>query len=378
MEEFAMSQTAQQILISADSHVVEPADVWSARLGERFGDRVPHVVSNLKGMEGDYYVGEGLDPVPVALFGVAGEAPEGLMEAVKGGFAAVPKGGGDPVRRLEDMDRDGVQAEFIYPSFGMMLFGLKDVALRVACFQAYNDWIAEFCNHAPPRLAGAGMIPVDDVDVACEELKRISRLGLRGGMISCAPGTGRTYDKRLWDPMWATAAELGLPLSLHIVTEEERTGERIGPEEGAMKDWPLQFLSGMRSFNDIVFGGALERHPELKIVLAEQDVGWVAHFLHRMDHAWEKQRFATKGYVIKETPSFYFKRQVKCTFQDDPVGVANRYFTGIDSLMWASDYPHGDSTWPHSREVIAKEFAGVPQNEIHKIVYDNCRTLYNF
>lgn len=357
--------------ISSDSHVIEPADLWTSRIGKKFGERAPRVVDS---SQGELFLFEGMPPAPVAAFGVAGENPADYKEVVKGGYKGVPSGGWDPVQRLKDQERDGVSGEFIYPSFGMTLYGLKDAELRTACFKAYNDWVAEYCAAAPSRLAGAAMIPLEDVDVACAELERAAGLGLKGGMITGLPSPDRRYDQPLWDPMWAMAERYNMPLSLHVITEQERSGI----PQSTLKEYPLMFLAPMRSITDIIFGGALERFPDLKIVLAENDIGWLAHYLQRMDHSYEKYRFLEDGKVIPEPPTYYFKRQIYCTFQDDEVGVLTRHHIGVDRLMWASDFPHSDSTWPQSREVVAREFKGVPENEVRQIVHDNCAKLYGF
>jgi hypothetical protein len=109
---------------------------------------------------------------------------------------------------------------------------------------------------------------------------------------------------------------------------------------------------------------------------AENDIGWIGHYLQRMDHSYEKYKYLEKSVVISEPPSFYFKRQVHATFQDDRIGVLTREYAGVDNLMWAFDFPHSDSTWPRSQEVIARDFDGVPENEVQKIVADNCAKLY--
>ncbi|HJY83265.1 MAG TPA: amidohydrolase family protein, partial [Candidatus Binatia bacterium] len=126
----------------------------------------------------------------------------------------------------------------------------------------------------------------------------------------------------------------------------------------------------------LIFGGVFDRFPGLKVVSAENDIGWIGHYLQRMDHAYEKYRYLEKTTVIPEPPSFYFRRQVHATFQDDRIGVLTREYAGVDNLMWASDFPHSDSTWPRSKEVIARDFAGVPESEMQKIIADNCAALY--
>jgi predicted TIM-barrel fold metal-dependent hydrolase len=187
------------------------------------------------------------------------------------------------------------------------------------------------------------------------------------------PPSSRAYDSPEWDPLWAAAQDTGLPLSLHILTGAEGSGL-----DGAslMKTYPSLPHRMERSLSDIIFGGALHRFPGCKIVSAENDIGWIPHFLQRLDHSYHNYRALETGFTIPEKPSIYFKRQVHATFQDDRVGVVTRDFVGTDNLMWASDFPHSDSTWPNSQAVIARDFEGVPAADVAKITRTNCARVY--
>ncbi|HXR36614.1 MAG TPA: amidohydrolase family protein, partial [Candidatus Binataceae bacterium] len=126
----------------------------------------------------------------------------------------------------------------------------------------------------------------------------------------------------------------------------------------------------------LILGGVLERFPKLKIVSVENDIGWISHFIQRADHAYDRYRFLEREAAVPQPPSYYFHRQVYATFQDDRVGIVTRDLVGVGNLMWASDYPHSDSTWPHSREVIARDFAGVNEHDRRMITADNASQLY--
>ena len=360
-------------ILSADSHVVEPADLWTQRVDRRYRTRAPHVVKEVAGIESDWFVFEGLRPFPVAGLGVAGVDPRDYPTEMLGGYSRVRPGAWDPVARIDDQEVDGVAGEFIYPSIGMLLYALADGELRAACFRAYNDWIAEFCRHDPARLAGAALIPQDELQEAISEVKRAADLGLRGGMIWGSPPRHQPYDDPRWDPLWAAAQDANLPLSLHILTGHGGSGV----EEGSlMKNYPSLPHAMERSLSDLIFGGVFERFPRLRVVSAENDVGWIPHYLQRLDHSYEKYRYLEQSTAIPEKPSVYFRRQVYATFQDDRIGVLLRDQIGLDRLMWASDFPHSDSTWPHSREVIERDFEGVPEPEAAQILADNCAALY--
>ena len=359
-------------LISADSHVVEPANLWTTRIDKRFRARAPHIEKEMKGVKGDFFVCEDLVPFDVSGFALAGVAPAELEEQMSRGYSGMRPSAWDPVERLKDQDVDGVAGEVIYTSLGMVLYSIEDGELRAASFRAYNDWLAEFCAHDPNRLAGVALIPMDDIQEAVREVERSAAMGLKGGMIWGVPPADRRYDNPVWDPVWAAAQDAALPLSLHIITDRNPTNIIDNP----MRSYPYMPDGVKHSLGDLILGGVLERFPRLQVVSAESDIGWIGHFIQRLDHSYEKYRYLEETTAIPEKPSFYFKRQVRATFQEDPVGVQTRQFHGIENLMWASDFPHSDSTWPHSRDVISRDFAGVPEAETRKIVAENCASLY--
>jgi predicted TIM-barrel fold metal-dependent hydrolase len=359
-------------ILSADSHVIEPADVWTARIHKRFLDRAPRVIKNFGGREGDFFAAEGLRPFPVAGFAVAGVDPKDFAEKMAGGYPGVRPSAWDPDLRLKDQERDGVFAEVLYPSLGMRLFQLEDGALRAASFRAYNDWLAAYCSHSPKRLAGVAMVALDNIDEGVEELKRAAKNSLSGAMIWGGAPRAHPYGSPEYDRFWAAAQDHSMPISLHILTEA-RGSE--GDLSSIMKGYPALHHSVEKSIAELIFSGVLERFPKLKLVSVENDIGWIPHFIQRMDHSYEKYRYL-EAKTIPNPPSFYFHRQVHATFQDDRVGVLLRDIAGVGNLMWASDFPHSDSTWPNSREVIARDFAGVPDDERRKMIADNVAALY--
>ena len=211
-------------IISADSHFVEPPSMWAERVDKKFRDRAPHTVRGLNGREGEFFVCENISPVPVAGFFGAGVPSEALAEHTKKGMDAAPASVWDPAARIKDQDRDGVQAEVIYTSMGMPLYGLDDVELRVACFRAYNDWAMEYCSHDPKRLLPLGLITLEDIGAGVQELQRIAKKGMRGAMIWAEPPDERPYTHADYDPFWAAAQDLHMPLSLHILTGRKGMG----------------------------------------------------------------------------------------------------------------------------------------------------------
>jgi predicted TIM-barrel fold metal-dependent hydrolase len=366
----------QERIVSADSHVIEPPDVWTARIEHRFADRAPHVVKEFNGHAGDYFVAEGMQPLAIAAFAVAGVNPREFKHKMREGYANVRPGGWDPVERIKDQDRDGVTAEVIYPSFGMRLFQLEDGELRKACFRAYNDWLAEYCSYDPHRLAGIATIALDDPVTGTEELARVAAKGLKGAMIWGEAPAEAPYNDPVYDRFWAVAQDAGVPISLHVVTERRSTPAPDPKKVSIMKHYVTMHHGIERSLVDLILGGVLERFPKLKIVSVENDIGWIPHLLQRADHAYDRYRFLERDGAVPNPPSYYFRRQVYATFQDDRVGIVTRELVGVANLMWASDYPHSDSTWPNSQEVIARDFAGVSEHDRRMITADNAAALY--
>ena len=375
---------ADQTLISADSHVNEPADLWLQRIDKEFRDRAPRVVDNIPGRPpGSYLVLEGIPPIHLSQGLGAGKRPEELAKFFQDStYKDARRGGWDPAARLKDMDIDGVEAEVIYTTLGFRQFWLNDAALQRACFRAYNDWLAEYCSYAPERLAGLALISLYDIEEGVNELRRCRKIGLKGAMIWASPPEDRPYSDPLYDPFWAEAQELGVPLSLHSITG-------MGPESQAMRAMGREvkpvdrYIRSVtlcdevkRSLTVFIFSGVLERFPRLKVVSAENEVGWLPFVIQRWDQAFDDFQYMYPT-PLKLKPSEYFRRQIYATFIDDPLGVKNRYQVGIENVMWSSDYPHTASTWPHSQEIIARDFAGVPEAEKWKIVRKNVTGLYN-
>jgi predicted TIM-barrel fold metal-dependent hydrolase len=356
-------------LISADSHVFEPGDLWTTRADAKYRERVPQVVRR----EGDdAYVMRYEDGSALTFAGFATAGKWQGRTSSNMGLDEVPRGGFDPAARLEDMAVDGVRAEVLYPSFGMRLFAVEDADFQAECMRVYNDWLAEFCAAVPDRLIGHALIPTLDLDEGVREVRRAAALGLKGVLINAHPTPDRNYGSRLYEELWATLEELGLPASLHLYAGNYK--QNYGR---FLVEYTLDTGMVQRSVAEIVLSGVLERYPGLRLLVVESDIGWVAHFLTRMDHVFQRkgprfERELTSGLL----PSELFRRQFGCVFIEDRPGILAREVTGSDILMWGSDYPHNDSTWPDSRETLDRILAGVPEDERRLITYENAARLY--
>ena len=368
-----------QTVISADSHIIEPADLWTSRIDAAYRERGPHIemqaeMPSGEVEDGQFMVVDGGTPQRVAGFAVANVDPKDRAEANKRGYEQIRPGAWDPVERLKDQDIDGIVCEVIYPSMAMPYFSLPDTGLQQAVFSAYNDWMAEFCAHDPKRLVGLAMISLDEVEHAVSELHRARSLGLRGALIPNSLAPEATYGDPAFDPVWAAAAELEMPLSMHILTGRYRS---VGAAADPWLVWYMDLPApAMKSLTAMLCSGVFTRHPNLKVVSVENDIGWLGHFLYRLQHGWDEFRYML-NLEQELSPNEYFSRNIWATFQSDPVGVQTRQHIGVDRLMWGSDYPHGDSTWPESRPTINFNFQGVGNEDIAAICYDTVKELYD-
>jgi predicted TIM-barrel fold metal-dependent hydrolase len=367
------------IVLSSDSHVFEPPDLWQTRIDAAFRDRAPRI-ERIDG--GDHVVVE-TDQVlsGIGLISNAGarfDAPETI--SAKGRFEDVHRGGYDPAQHIADMAIDGVAGEVLYPSQGLFYFKVADSFLMSAIFRAYNDWLAEFCRTDRARLKGIAMINLDDVEDAVRELERTARLGLCGAMITEYPAEDRRYDQPEYEKFWAAAALLDMPLSLHTATR--RTGKIRGAGTGTLRDASSRATKAFYpalSMTDMIFSGVFERHPALMLAIVEFELSWAPYVVAQMDYTY-RERHGEALYRFKDgmVPSDFFRRNVVLSFQEDAIGIRLRDVIGVDNMMWGSDYPHSESTFPQSRKILSDILAGVPEDQQAKIVGGNTARVYGF
>jgi predicted TIM-barrel fold metal-dependent hydrolase len=367
-------------LVSADSHVTEPGDCYLPYIDPAYRDRAPVSLTH-DVMGAAMSIDNGRSVVPYGMVAAAGRSWDQISPSIYVGWDELHPGGWEPQARLREQDRDGVRAEVLYPSVGMILCNHPDVDYKKACFDAYNQWMSGFVSAAPDRLIGLGQTALRSVEEGIADLERIAALGLRGvmlpGFAGCYDGSAREgdYDDPRWDPFWRAAGELNLPLSFHILTGSGNLGEAQfrGPKMNS-------FLGIIRGCQDVIgtmiFGGVFDRVPELKVVCTEADAGWVPHWMYRADHAVERHRNWLGSGDLQRKPSEYFSENVYVTFQDDYVAFQTTHLMNPQRLLWASDHPHSDSTFPESQRVIAEQTAHLADDVRDDIVWRNCATLY--
>jgi predicted TIM-barrel fold metal-dependent hydrolase len=323
-------------MVSADSHVMEPDEVW--------------------------------DELPKAL--------RSKLPVVK--FGPTPAGGGDPAARIKDQAEDGVAAEILFPNYGMVLFGVDDVELQQEGFRLYNDWLAGFCKVSPKTLFGVPCISLYDVDAGVKELERAHGKGLVGAMIWQAPDPRLPFMSDHYERFWAAAADMRAPVNCHILTGHSYAKDRrraVGAER--IRNAVNQKQDDtIRTLFDIIFSGAFDRHRNLRLVLAESEVGWAPFVLQQWDYYFE--RFgANQEMPIRRRPSEIFAEHVFVTFLEDFAGTRNFAWWGQGSCLWSNDYPHFNMTFPHSRQNVARHLAGLPDDVCRRLVRDNAVELYH-
>ena len=362
--------------ISADSHVTEPGECY-LDIDPRFRDRAPRADTDDQ-MGAVIVIDEGRARIPYGMIAAAGRPAESIHPYNYVPWEELHPGGWDPVARLDEQDQDGVSVEILYPSVGMLLCNHPDVDYKKACFDAYNQWITEFQGHAPDRLLGLGQTALRSVEEGIADLQRIKELGLRGVMMPGYAGCYEDgdYDDHRWDPFWRAATELDLPLSFHILTNNDNLSRP--PYRGPRMNSFLGIIRGCQDIiGTLIFGGVFERHPDLRVVCVEADAGWAPHWMYRADHAFKRHRtWLTADAALSRLPSAYFRENVYVTFQDDWVAFRVTDLLNHERLMWANDHPHSDATWPDSQAVLAEQTAGLDPTVRDDIVWRNCARLY--
>ncbi|WP_438018422.1 amidohydrolase family protein [Sorangium sp. So ce315] len=381
-------------LITTDSHIAIPFEV-ADELPEKYRRQVPHLERRANGtylMRPDIAnmmsISDAHNPlvagIKVDLDDEASMARLAIGNSQEHIAASLyPKG------RLAEMEKDGVVAEVLLGKSATGYFGGPDPDVSVAWCKLNNDWYADTYKDYFGQFAPSIWLPVPaGVDACVKELERAAGLGLRPVLMPEVIREKPWY-LREWEPLWEACAALKVPFVLHVSgTGLLMPWVSLKPEEnpaGSLNTWIGMAGHTAELLGMFVNAGILERHPDLQVVFTELHAGWLAWAMHLYDHYTldpvNREQATSFGYPVsslKELPSYYIKRQVKCSFLWDPMAIKNRHETGLDCLMWSNDYPHTESMWPDSQVLIEKQFAGVPEDEITKLVHDNAAKLYGF
>jgi predicted TIM-barrel fold metal-dependent hydrolase len=380
-----------------DAHVVEPPDVWSSRLPARYrdiGPRVEHHPSGTPKLVGATYVEEpgtaGPDvawwcyedhrySVKRAIAAAGYPADEVTLQGIT--FDDMRPGCWRPADRIADMDLNGVEAQLCFPNYprfcGQLFLRGKDRELALLCVRAYNDWMVdEWCGSADGRLIPLCMVPLWDVDLAVAEIHRNADRGVRAVTFSELPSylDLPSIYSGYWDPLFRACAETGTVVCMHIGsgTKTPQTSPDAPEAVGAT----ILFGNSVGSLCDFLFSGTLARFPTLQLLYAEAQIGWVPYVLDRADDVWETHRgWSNSQRHVTEPPSTYYRNQVTSCFFKDPIGVALLDEVGVDRVVFETDYPHQDGTWPYTRSAAAEQFGHLDHATINAIARGNAIKL---
>jgi predicted TIM-barrel fold metal-dependent hydrolase len=383
-------------IISVDDHVIEPPDLWQRWLPSKLRDRGPRVVRDhftiewvngnqvaRRGGDGpttDFWLYEDLVWSHQMLNACAGyDESQWWMGPIA--FEQMRPGCYDPKARLVDMDMNNMEASLCFPTFprfcGQLFAERKDKELALAGVRAYNDWmVEEWSGAAPKRLIPLCIVPLWDPALAAAEVQRNAARGVRAVAFSELPGKlglPTIHDPgRHWEPLLSACAETGTAIFMHIGSGSTfLTSSNDAPPAVTAT---LGFLTTTMALSDWLFSGALARHPELRICFAEGQIGWIPYVLERADNLWKKSIWGTPGNGLKETPSAYMPQIYVC-FYDDVAGLEARERIGVRQIAFETDYPHQDSTWPNTRDAIARFEGLLDDDELDLVLRGNAARL---
>jgi len=380
-------------IVSLDDHVVEPPDVWTKRLPAKYRDVGPHIVMAPPGTPvldgGTYREAPGTEGDPVAwwfyedqqysvkrLIAAAGYPAEEIgFDAIT--FDQMRPGCWQPQARLDDMTMNHVEASLAFPNYprfcGQIFLKGEDKELARLCVEAYNDWqVEEWCAGSGGRLIPLCLIPLWDVELAAAEVRRNAARGVRAVAFSeLPPWLGLpSIHSRYWDPFFAACAETDTVVAMHIGSGTKTINSSDDAPDAVQA--VNMFANSALSLIDFLFSGVLVRFPQLKLLYAEAQIGWIPYVLERVDDVWDVHRgWSQSQRNVSEPPSRYYYRQVVSCFFKDGVGVENLYRVGRDNIAFETDYPHQDSTWPNTHQVAKELFGHLDAETVHKIVRGN-------
>ncbi|HQV56704.1 MAG TPA: amidohydrolase family protein [Ilumatobacteraceae bacterium] len=343
--------------ISADSHVAEPRFLWYDNLPAGMKERGPKGIRPTE--EGAWEMVDHRE-----------KSPGGERAGERNRLAAL-----EPKARIEVMMSDGISGECIFPTIGLYVWEVSDAAIQDACCQIYNDWIYDQLESKSPRFRCAGLIPTSTPEMAVREIERIGRMGLAAAMMPLV-GTPE-YNDPSWEPVWDALETNRLPVVMHQGTGHSMLWYR-GPGAAVANLLATQSMAP-RAVGLLSTSGVLERHPGLHFVFVEVNASWLAWTMDTLDNYYRDfQNYGWVRPILNDPPSVSIARQVHATFQDDPSALFGIERTGIRPLLWGSDYPHEESTYPNSREAVRRQFSNLSEADARAILGGTAAELFRF
>jgi predicted TIM-barrel fold metal-dependent hydrolase len=362
---------ARDLVVDGDGHVVEPRHAW-ASVPEPYR---PIIERDSRGYEHVVVDGKEILAVPLGTLATPGARFSDSQSFLSLDDAYA--GGSDPVARLSDMDTEGIDQAVLFPSIGLYFWALDDPRAAVPIARAYNDWLASYCAADPTRLFGAAMIPVQDPAEAVAELHRARHeLGFVAAFVRPNPCCGRSLSDRAYEPVWEAAEECAMTIAVH------EGSSVIVPTLGSDRPFnPLVLHAVSHTFEEmlacaqLIAFGVLERHPSLRVVFLESSGGWVPFWLERLDE--QAESFGAFCPELRMAPSEYFARQCWISYEiDERTLPALAPFIGERRIVWGSDYPHHDATFPGAVDTLRRTMAALPKDIQAMILGGNAAELY--
>ncbi len=364
-------------VIDADGHVVEPRALWQEYIEPAFRDRVPKIVKDENGIDRFGFRGTGWHEsvyYPAAMCIPGGLTPELTRKLT---WDDLRPGSYDANERIKDMDAEGIDASFLFPSLGLGYVAIRETDLAIAACRAYNNWMADFCRPYPDRLYSIAPVPLCDVEAAIIEMRRVVRdHRVRAVAVRPNPYGNRLLSDPANEPFWTEAEELDCTIALHSAVGGDMPTAGFDRYRDFFRrmiiSHPLEQQMGCM---DLICGGVMERHPRLRFAFLEAGALWVPYWLARLDEFYGKIGHMVPAAKMK--PSEYFRRQCFCSCEPDDVALKTAAALGTDEfLMWASDYPHYDCTFPGAVRELREHCASMSENAQRNIMGENAARCY--
>ena len=376
-------------VVDADAHIDPPVDMWQHYLPAALRDKAPRIE---EGDDCDWIVFEGNRRPVMMINNQAGR--EGKNFKMRGKLSE-QRNTYDPVKRLADMDADGMTQAIL---FGGGPLGTFDNELYMASYEAYQNWLLDWAGADRNRLFPVGYLPMRDIDETIGHIQRLAKAGfkainlpafpqnpnawetssnvanMKSGQVSALTGDPQSalqYYQPEFDRLFSVIEDCDLAVTMHLGGRTPRFGDKLH----FLADMPMSKLAMAEPISMFIFHGIFQRHPKLRLGTIESGVGWMAWFTEYVTRTWEKQRFWTES-PLTESPTFYMERQVWGSFIQDRTGILCRDLPGAKNIMWSSDYPHSETTFPISRDIILRDFEGVPAEATRDIICNNARHFF--
>jgi uncharacterized protein len=366
-------------VIDADGHILEPLDLWAKYMDPKFRDRAPRLVTDNETGKEKLLVEQQMLGSEQGMGGIGGVgARQGEIKAAEMKYEDGRPGGFDPHKRIPDMDLDGIDAAFLYPSMGLFAGAVHEPGLAAALCRAYNRWLADYCKPYPDRLFGIAMLPMQSVPHAVEEMRFARKeLGFKGGFLRPNPyHENKMISDPMYEPFWAAAEDLDFAIGFHEGGSSGMPTVGIDRFEGrAAKHIVSHTMEMMLACLAVIWGGVCEKHPKIRIGFLESGGGWIAPWLDRMDRHFDDQGFNDSGLTIR--PSDLFRRNCWISFEpvEGSLHVLADYI-GPNKIMWATDYPHRDGFFPGAPDMVRERLKGTSPETHHGVLAGGAMGFY--